>query len=72
MPKGTPLSKILSKETFMNLYQKNGSIEGISRETGYEYKTIYKHNDYAFSTDNEQSAYWAGFIAADGCIKEKN
>ena len=88
MPKGTPLYKTLSKSTFINLYKQEGSITGISRLTGYDckslrnlmqkydipfkYKTIYSHNDDSFSIDTEESFYWAGFIAADGCIKCRN
>lgn len=30
-----------------------------------------KVNDYFFETPNELNCYWAGFIAADGCIHEK-
>lgn len=29
---------------------------------------IHTHNDNFFSLDNELSFYWAGFIAADGCV----
>ena len=32
----------------------------------------YSWNDNYFSEDNMESFYWAGFIAADGCIKFKN
>lgn len=32
----------------------------------------YKINDNAFSTYTEESAYWAGFIAADGCVDKLN
>lgn len=31
----------------------------------------YTADDDFFSRDNEESFYWAGFIAADGCVKEK-
>ena len=33
---------------------------------------IHTVNDYFFSEDNEQSFYWAGFIAADGCVGERS
>lgn len=35
------------------------------------YKTFYTHNESSFSEYNLLSCYWAGFIAADGCI-DKN
>jgi hypothetical protein len=31
----------------------------------------YHQNDFFFSKLNELSCFWAGFIAADGCIREK-
>jgi hypothetical protein len=31
----------------------------------------YKCNEDFFAQDNELSFYWAGFIAADGCVREK-
>jgi hypothetical protein len=31
----------------------------------------YSCNDNFFSNDNEQSFYWSGFIAADGCVFER-
>lgn len=35
-------------------------------------KDIHKFcDDYLFSRDNERSFYWAGFLAADGCINSK-
>jgi len=33
--------------------------------------TRYPCNDDFFKKDSEESFYWAGFIAADGCVKEK-
>lgn len=85
MPKGIPLHKSLSKDKLLLLYKKNGSIEGIHKETGFDakslrnllkyyniplkYKTKYSHDDYCFHENNELSYYWAGFLAADGCVK---
>lgn len=37
---------------------------------GVQKRTI--GNSAAFGTINEYSAYWAGFIAADGCVDSKN
>lgn len=87
MPKGIKLHTELSKDNFIKLYQQEKSLEGISRVTGYDpqslrnlmrkydipfrNKTKYSHNNHAFSMETEESFYWAGFIAADGCIKEK-
>lgn len=34
-------------------------------------KKIYTNDDTVFNYDTEQSFYWAGFTAADGCIMEK-
>jgi hypothetical protein len=33
--------------------------------------TLYSKNADFFATDNEKSFYWAGFMAADGCIMVK-
>lgn len=78
---------MLSKDSFVEIYQREKSLEGMSRSTGYDpqalrnlmrrydiplrYKTKYTHDDNAFSRDTEESFYWAGFLAADGCIKER-
>ncbi len=88
MPKGIALYKLLSKDQLIDLYHQEKTLDGISRITGFDpqalhslmrrydipfkYKTKYTHDDSAFSKDTEESFYWAGFIAADGCIKEKN
>jgi hypothetical protein len=39
------------------------------------YKTVkskYSCDHHFFSRDNEQSFYWAGFIAADGCVHKRS
>lgn len=33
-------------------------------------RNIYKHEHSVFSTPNPESAYWAGLLSADGCIKK--
>ena len=33
-------------------------------------RNTYKHNINVFSVFNEESAYWAGLLSADGCIKK--
>jgi hypothetical protein len=35
-------------------------------------KSKYSCDHYFFSRNNEQSFYWAGFIAADGCVFKRN
>ena len=40
MPKGTPLHKSLNKDKLLLLYKKNGSLEGIRRETGFDTKSL--------------------------------
>jgi hypothetical protein len=37
----------------------------------YTVKSKYECNHYFFSKDNEESFYWAGFLAADGCLYKK-
>lgn len=35
-------------------------------------KRKYNLNENCFETLTPESAYWIGFIAADGCIKERH
>lgn len=35
-------------------------------------KRTYNVNDYYFTDSSNQSIYWAGFIAADGCLSKKD
>lgn len=43
------------------------------KKAGVTNKPIrYSHNETFFDKDTPESFYWAGFMAADGCIKEKS
>src|ERR1035437_9318250 len=39
---------------------------------GADARRIYPINNNAFSTITEQSAYWSGFLMADGCVQDLN
>lgn len=82
-----PAKCIVSDKILIELYEEHQSIRevgkvlGISHETArYKLKELgllnipirYTWNDDFFSQDNQESFYWAGFIAADGCVKLKN
>jgi LAGLIDADG-like domain len=41
---------------------------GITRRGAAESHRTYIHNEHAFSEIAEESAYWIGFLMADGCI----
>lgn len=77
----------MNVEEFKTIYAQEKSIIKISKLTGYgsyairsfmkrnninlKYKTTYEHDDNFFSKENEESFYWAGFLAADGCVMNK-
>ena len=85
MPSGGKI--ILNPEYFTQLYKESGSVEHVAKKLGLSfdgvrewmkrnnmplvYKKKYTANENFFSEENEQSFYWAGFIAADGCVLEK-
>lgn len=60
----TELAKLfsVSLETIRKYFIKN--------DIPYTKSVVYKVNHDFFSKDNEESFYWAGFIAADGCIEK--
>lgn len=76
-----------TKEQLDEAYKRLGSLSLVAKELGgtkegircamkrygLEIKPliIHTHNDYFFKDDNELSFYWAGFIAADGCIGQR-
>ena len=81
------LDKILTKEVLEQSYAELGSLKAVARKfnldpgsikkymirCGLEFKPQVRHNcDHKFfSRDNEESFYVAGFIAADGCVKDR-
>ena len=74
-----------TKEQLEEAYARLGSLSLVAKELGgtkegircrmqkfgLEIKPLVKHtvDDDFFSRDTEESFYWAGFIAADGCVK---
>lgn len=74
-------------EEFKTIYKELKSVQGIADKYGYgfdavrgymkrnniefKYKTIYSCDENFFSKDDEESFYWAGFLAADGSICKK-
>ncbi len=44
---------------------------GVHIKTSHEINKKYTCNEEVFSTYTEQSCYWAGLLAADGCIYER-
>jgi hypothetical protein len=81
------LDKILTKEVLEQSYAELGSLKAVARKfnidsgsvkrymirCGLEFKPQVRHNcdhDF-FSRENEEAFYIAGFIAADGCVKDR-
>jgi hypothetical protein len=78
----------LSKEQLIALYDELGTYEKVGKHLGLtvsgiqhhmnkhgikaKYHRRYNVNDHFFGEDTERSLYWAGFIAADGCIITNN
>src|ERR1035437_2326785 len=44
--------------------------KGAKLRSSQEARKIYHANDDAFSIITEQSAYWCGFLMADGCVQD--
>lgn len=81
------MSKIDPKKVAV-LYHKYHSIRAVARElgcTGEGVRSVmqrngiaidvpirYSFNERFFSEDSEKVFYWAGFLAADGCLKKKS
>jgi transposase-like protein len=77
----------LNIEMVERLYRQLGSLSAVAKEigctkegvrlvmkrNGFDIKRqiIYNANYNLFKEENEQSLYWAGFIAADGCVKQR-
>lgn len=82
------LEPILTKKYLEDAYFRLKSIKAVAREIKVDPMSIsnymdkfnltykkfvkYKCDEEFFKTDNEDSFYIAGFIAADGCIKKQN
>lgn len=81
------LDKILTKDILQQTYAELGSLKAVARKfyldpgsikkymirCGLDFKSQVRHNcDHGFfSRDNEETFYVAGFIAADGCVKDR-
>lgn len=79
--------EILTKETLNSLYDELGSCRAVGKKLAFNGQTIKRHmqnlrlsvkkqvryscDEDFFSRDTEESFYLAGFIAADGCIKQR-
>src|SRR5712691_9807518 len=67
---GLPASTIASHygiedQTVYNILERNG----VKRRSSSEAAITYPRNEHAFDViDNEEAAYWLGFIAADGNV----
>lgn len=73
--------ELIDNYLLLQSVRKVGELFGISHETArYKLKKlgalnkpiVYQWNDCYFDIDSEESFYWAGFIAADGCVKIKD
>lgn len=78
---------LVSKEILEEAYARLGTLKAVGRELkidpdsiklymqkfglDYNKQIIYNVDHDFFSRDNEQSFYIAGFIAADGCVKDR-
>lgn len=76
----------LTKDSLLKIYNEKQSIKFTALAIGQKFSTTYKLlkkfgistkrkrntcNEDFFAEDNELSMYWAGFLAADGCVKGK-
>jgi len=85
--KDNTLQNKLTKDKLAEAYSRLGSCKAVGREMGCAGGTVksymlecglyvkpqirYNCNHDFFSINNEQSFYWAGFIAADGCVLDQ-
>lgn len=81
------LDKILTKEVLEQSYTDLGSLKAVARKFDidassvkkymqrngltFRKQVIYNCDHEFFSRDNEETFYVAGFIAADGCVKDR-
>lgn len=81
------IDKILNKDLLEEKYKELGSLKAVSRDLGISSDSIksymkkfeidfkpqirYEFDKDFFEKETEESFYWAGFIAADGCVKDR-
>jgi hypothetical protein len=81
------VASLVSKEILKEAYERLGTLKAVSRELNidpesvsyymekfgleYQKQIRYTCDHEFFSRDNEESFYVAGFMAADGCIKDR-
>ncbi|MGI0058147.1 MAG: hypothetical protein ACREBJ_00125 [Nitrosotalea sp.] len=81
------LDKILTKDALEQSYAELGSLKAVARKFDFDPSSIKKYmirhglnfkkqivydcDHEFFSRDNEEAFYVAGFVAADGCVKDR-
>lgn len=81
------VASTVSKEILEEAYARLGTLKAVAHELkidpdsvslymtkfglSYDKQVIYTCDHYFFSRDNEETFYVAGFIAADGCVKDR-
>lgn len=81
------VASVVSKEVLEETYNRLGTLKAVGRELKidpesvsrymdkfgleYQHQIIYNCDHEFFSRDNENAFYIAGFIAADGCVKDR-
>lgn len=81
------VASIVSKEILEEAYARLGTLKAVGRELKidpesvtrymkkfgleYQHQLIYNCDHDFFSRENEETFYVAGFIAADGCVKDR-
>ena len=62
----------VGKDTVYRRLKKYERIHGLNEINISNSKKIYSYDDDFFTKDTPESFYWAGFIAADGCVHNKH
>jgi hypothetical protein len=81
------VAALVSKDVLEEAYERLGTLKAVGRELkidpdsvklymqkydlDYDKQVIYNCDHDFFSRDNEETFYVAGFIAADGCVKDR-
>jgi hypothetical protein len=81
------VASVVTKEILEEAYGRLGTLKAVGRELkidpesvsrymekfdlNYQHQIIYNCDQEFFSRDNEETFYVAGFIAADGCVKDR-